>query len=565
LNVNEKRTKGSSTPRSAGPGSRFGLLLVILVIAAACITGTAHAQEEIPRLPRAELAFEDARAAFESGDFADAAESFQSITEFPLNRKTTAAFLMAAKSRYRQGDYRATLDLIETLLNRYPETSYREEAIDVQTKAEEGLRTFGRRADTLRVGIVLPMRDRDADLTQAFFTGMRLAVDEHNGIRRRYVLPPQLRTSGSDDVDVFDTADLYGDSLATADGATTIATSRDTIQVDSIRIVTEQVGQPPYIAKMYFRSVAENPESAGAAVDSLVRLDRADVIVGPLYSQFAREAGRVAEQNRVVMIAPLATDESVSEGRQFVFQANPTIPMRGRLMARFAAESLLMKSVGIIHESADETARQIASGFREEARQIGLSVPYTLNLESRRDWSRLPGAFAADSTVTDSMRAAAEAVYLPITGRDAQGKIQDAMVGLQRFGTDIRILGNSQWHDLSVKQEASKVRATYGNDFYIDTSRNGVQSFIRSYRMLTGETPDDLSVTAQRMAYTGHDVTRFLLQFIEAGRTRPSPAALRSPPRYNGLGIRIDFQPGSNVNRALYFHRYRDGQIELIN
>jgi len=538
---------------------------VILVIAVACITGTAHAQEEIPRLPRAELAFEDARAAFESGDFADAAESFQSITEFPLNRKTTAAFLMAAKSRYRQGDYRATLDLIETLLSRYPETSYREEAIDVQTKAEEGLRTFGRRADTLRVGIVLPMRDRDADLTQAFFTGMRLAVDEHNGIRRRYVLPPQLRTSGSDDVDVFDTADLYGDSLATADGATTIATSRDTIQVDSIRIVTEQVGQPPYIAKMYFRSVAENPESAGAAVDSLVRLDRADVIVGPLYSQFAREAGRVAEQNRVVMIAPLATDESVSEGRQFVFQANPTIPMRGRLMARFAAESLLMKSVGIIHESADETARQIASGFREEARQIGLSVPYTLNLESRRDWSRLPGAFAADSTVTDSMRAAAEAVYLPITGRDAQGKIQDAMVGLQRFGTDVRILGNSQWHDLSVKQEASKVRATYGNDFYIDTSRNGVQSFIRSYRMLTGETPDDLSVTAQRMAYTGHDVTRFLLQFIEAGRTRPSPDALRSPPRYNGLGIRIDFQPGSNVNRALYFHRYRDGQIELIN
>ncbi|NBC87672.1 MAG: tetratricopeptide repeat protein, partial [Bacteroidetes bacterium] len=241
---------------------------MILLVAAACIAGTAHAQEEIPRLPRAELAFEDARAAFESGDFADAAESFQSITEFPLNRKTTAAFLMAAKSRYRQGDYRATLDLIETLLNRYPETSYREEAIDVQTKAEEGLRTFGRRADTLRVGIVLPMRDRDADLTQAFFTGMRLAVDEHNGIRRRYVLPPQLRTSGSDDVNVFDTADLYGDSLATADGATTLATSRDTIQVDSIRIVTEQVGQPPYIAKMYFRSVGENPESAGVAVDS---------------------------------------------------------------------------------------------------------------------------------------------------------------------------------------------------------------------------------------------------------------------------------------------------------
>jgi ABC-type branched-subunit amino acid transport system substrate-binding protein len=546
----------------------LALCAVLLLSLTPASIPSAHAQqtgEPIPRLPRAELAFEDARAAFESGDFGRAAETFRSVTEFPLNRKTTAAFLMAAKARYRQGDYQAALDLVETLLDRYPETSYREEAIDVRVKAEEGIRTFGARADTLRVGVLLPMRDRDADLTQAFFNGVRIAVDEHNGVRRRYVLPRRLQSARDEDVSVFDTADMYGDSLATAAGATTIATPRDTVQVDSIRIVTEQVGQPPFIAKMFFRSVGEEPASAGAAVDSLVRLDRADVIIGPLYSQFAREAGRVAERNRVVMIAPLATDESVSEGRSFVFQANPTIPMRGRLMARFAAESLLMKSVGIIHESSDATARQIASGFREEARQIGLQVPYTLALSSRRDWSRLPGAFAADTTITDSMRVAAEAAYMPITGRDAQGKIQDAMVGVQRFGADIRVLGNSQWHDLSVKQEASKVRATYGNDFYIDTSRNGVQRFVRSYRMLTGDTPDDLSVTGQRLAYTGHDVTRFVLKFMEAGRGRPSPEALRTPPRYNGLGIRIDFEPGTNVNRALLFHRYRDGAIELLN
>ncbi|PEN13731.1 hypothetical protein CRI94_06550 [Longibacter salinarum] len=540
-------------------------MLMGIVLASLLVVDTARAQEAIPRLPRAELAFEDARASFEGGNFAEAAEGFRSVMEFPLNRKTTAAFVMAAKARYRQGDYRAAIELTNTLLERYPETSYRQEAIDVQTKAEEGLRTFGRRADTLRVGVVLPMRDRDADLTQAFFNGVRLAVDEHNGIRRRYVLPPHLQSTRSEDVSVFNTAEMYGDSLASASGETTIATPRDTIQVDSLQIVTEQVGQPSYIAKMYFRSVGEQPPSAGTAVDSLIRLDRVDIIIGPLYSQFAREAGRVAEENRVVMVAPLATDESVSQGRQFVFQANPTIPMRGRAMARFAAESLLMESVGIIHEASDETARQIASGFREEARQIALKTPYTLSLSSRRDWSRLPGAFAADSTVTDSMRASAEAVYMPITGRDAQGKIQDAMVGLQRFGSDARILGNSQWHDLSVKQEASKVRATYANDFYVDTSRNNVQNFIRDYRLLTGDTPDNLSVTGQRLAYTGHDVTRFLLQFLQAGRTRPSPDALRSPPRYNGLGIRIDFQTGDNVNRALFFHRYRDGQIELLN
>jgi branched-chain amino acid transport system substrate-binding protein len=545
--------------------SFIGWGMVAVLLCAVGLSHPARAQENIPRLPRAELAFEEARAAFEVGNFDRAADEFRSVTEFPLNRKTTAALLMAAKARYRQGNYQEALDLTNTLLDRYPETTYRDQAVEVRVKAQEGLRMFGGRADTLRIGIVMPMQDRSADLTQAFFNGVRLAVDEQNGVRRRYILPLELRTVQSEQVDVFDTADMYGDSLATADGRTTIATPRDTIQVDSVQIVTEQAGSPEYVAKMHFRSAGDTPASAGAAVDSLIRLDRVDLVVGPLYSENARVAGQVAEENRVVMVAPLATFESVSEGRQFVFQANPTIPTRGRLMARFAAESLLMKSVGIIHETSDASAGEFAQGFREEAQRIGLNVPYTLMLESRRDWSRLPGAFAADSTLTDSVRAQAASVYLPITGRDAQGKIQDAMVGLGRFGTGTRVLGNAQWHDLSVKKEASEVRATYSNDFYVDTGRNGVQSFIREYRLLTGDTPDDLPVTGQRLAYTGFDVTRFLLQSVEAGRTRPSPDALRSPPRYNGLGIRIDFQSGTNVNQAIYFHRYRDGAIELLN
>jgi ABC-type branched-subunit amino acid transport system substrate-binding protein len=538
-------------------------VVVLLVLAWGAVPALAQ-QEEIPRLPRAELSFEEGVAAFESGRLAQAAGSFEAVTEFPLNRKTTAAFLMAAKARYRMGQYEEAQQLLETLLRRYPETSYRAEAERLQQAVEDGLSAYGQRPDTLRIGIVLPTRDRDADLTQSLFNGVRLAVDEHNGVRRRYVLPPKLQRARVDSFEVFDTAEMFGDSLAAADGATTIVTARDTIQVDSLQIVTEQVGRPSYVAKMYFRAAGNRPESAGAAVDSLVRLDRVDVVLGPLYSSSARAAGRVAESDRVLMIAPLATDVSVAEGRRFVFQANPTIPMRGRRMARFAAENLLLKSGGIIYEKSDATARQMAEGFKDEARQIGVQVPFTLELSSRRDWSRLPEAFAADSTVTDSMRAEAEAVYLPIAGRDAQGKIQDALVGLQRFATPLRVLGNSQWHDLPVKSDASSVRATYANDFYVNTARPEVQGFIRRHRLLTGETPDALSVTGQRLAYTGYDVTRFVLQTLRPSRTRPGPEALRSAPRYDGLGIRIDFSTG-NVNRAMYLHRYLDGQLELLN
>ena len=521
-----------------------------------------QAQQTIPRNADAELVFEQGLSAFERGAYRTAYQRFQLVNDYALNRKTTAALLMGGKALYRMERYQEAIDRLQTLVQRYPNTSYRDEATAIITSAREALRTVGERPDTLRVGIALPLRDQDAALTQALFNSIRLAVEEHNGIRRRYVLPQRLRTR-IDTFNVYQTATLFSDSLARAKGRTSIVTPTDTLQLDSLQVITERVRSPEWVAKMHFRHTGAQPDEARAAIDSLIRLDQADVIIGPLYSTEARSAAQEAERSRVLMLAPLATDPSVSEGRRYVFQANPTIEMRGRLTARFAAQSLLKSQVGIIHEAQDDISTRMADGFRQEARRNGLQVPYTLQLNNRRDWSRLPEAFAADTTVTGEMRAAAEAVYMPITGRNAKGKIQDALIGLGRFYTTERVLGNSQWHDLPVPQTASEVLATYSNDFYVQTERPAVQAFIRRYRLLTGQTPDALSTTARRLAYTGYDVARFLLTALTPGRARPSPADLQQPATYEGLGMRIDFQNG-NVNEAMFFLRYRNGRTELL-
>jgi ABC-type branched-subunit amino acid transport system substrate-binding protein len=535
---------------------------ICLLVLVALLAGPAHAQQtEVPRNEDAALMFEQGLAAFEAGDYGAAYERFRLATEYDLNRNTTAALLMAGKALYRLERYREAIDVLNTLLDRYPGTSYRDAAQAVLDAAERGQAAYGQAPDTLRVGVVLPMRDQDTPLTQALFNGIRLAVDAHNGVRRRYVLPSRLRAS-VDTFNVYDTNTLFSDSLAQADGPTSIVTPQDTIQTDSLQIVTEQVRRPSWVAQMVFRRTEATPASARAAVDSLVRHDDADVIIGPLYSREARTAGARAEQARTVLVAPLATDVSVSAGRQHVFQANPTIPMRGRLMARFAAQSLLIDQVGVVFEANDDAAARMATGFREEASRIGLGVPFTLELSSAREWSRLPLAFEADSTLTPEQRAAAEAVYLPVTGRNAQGDIQDALVGLRRMSPDLRGLGNSQWHDVSFKKEASRHLATYANDFDVQTRRVAVQRFIRNYRLLTGRTPGELSATGKRLAYTGYDVAHFLLSTLSPA-ARPTPAALRRPDAYDGLGIRIDFRAG-NVNEAMFFHRYRAGRIERL-
>jgi len=540
-------------------------LVLMSLLGALLVVGPGRAQQpdEVPSHPDAELMFEQGLAAFERGDFEQAAERFRLVHDYELNRKTTAALVMEGKALLRLGRYQEAVDVLTTLLDRYSQTSYREEAERILDVARTRLEQEGQRVDTLRIGILLPMTDEHVGFSQAMFNGVRLAVDEHNGLRRRYVPPPDLQAS-ADSFGVANTAAVYGDSLAEAEGRTTVTTATDTVRVDSLQVVTEQRDRPDRVAKMYFRRLPEvRSGAARSAADSLMRVDDVDVVVGPLFSPTARAAGDIAERARVPLVAPVATAESVSEGKEYVFQANPTIPLRGRIMARFASESLLTESVSIIYEGDNDTSERMAEGFRAEAEEQGLQRPFSLRLDNPRQWSQLPEVIGNDSTITDSMVAATEAVYLPVAGSNPSGKIQDALTGIGRVNSTVRILGNSNWHDLSVKKQASAFTTTYANDFTVQTGRSEVQTFIRRYRMLAGTTPDNLSVRGRRLAYAGYDIAQFLLSTLDAAPPGPSPPDLRGAEPYEGLGLRIHFDDG-NVNRAMFFHRYRNNQLELL-
>ena len=548
------------------------LIVLVMLLAGAVSPALAQGQEPIPQNPEAERLFEQGLSAFEQGNYQRAYERFRLINEYGLTQTTTAALLMSGKALVRLGRYEEALDRLQALLEQYPKTTYRAEAEKAIRAAQQGMRRGGTPPDTLDLGVLLPMGSENVSLSQALFNGIRLAVDEHNGTRRRYVLPPGLEAP-ADSFDVYDTAQAfgdssatYGDSVATADGRITVATSTDTMRLDSLQVVTEQVKRPDWVAQMHFRTVGGGAKRARAAVDSLVEGDGADLIIGPLYSSTARAAGEAAEAAGVPLIAPLANDGSVSAGRQHVFQANPTIPLRGRIMARFASQGLLTERVAIIYEEGNSVSRRMVRGFRKEAQRRDMTVPYTLRLENPRQWSRLPSLIEEDTTLTDSVLAT-EAVYAPVAGRNATGKIQDALVGIGRVypnaSANVRILGNAQWHNLTVKKEASAFNTTYTNDFFVQGKRPAVQRFIRRYRLLTGTTPGDLAA-GKRLAYTGYDVARFLLDTLTPPfRNGVDPSTLQSASTYEGLGMRIDFQNGT-VNEAMFFQRYRNGRIELL-
>jgi ABC-type branched-subunit amino acid transport system substrate-binding protein len=306
--------------------------------------------------------------------------------------------------------------------------------------------------------------------------------------------------------------------------------------------------------RMVFREIGEDPSSAGAAIRTLAA-EGVRVVIGALFSDQARAAAQAAEGAGVVFVAPLATDESVAAGRTLAFQTNPTFDVRGRAMASMAVNGLLLRTLATISDSRPlDNSRRMAAAFEEEAATLGAEIPLAIRLDSPGDWYRLDALFPGD-TLRD-----VRGVYIPIAGEYPDRIAGAVLSSLSRMGADVRVMGDAAWHGLPIATQGARYQLTYANDYFPDTSRTTTAAFDSTYRAFAGVPPD-------RLVHSGYDVTSFVLAATAAAGLDADADvladAIRAFPAWEGIAHRIRFD-GGQVNRALFFHRFRDGRPELF-
>ena len=465
--------------------ARFWIVLVLLAMGAGT---SASAQPAVAdRVPAAEAAFQEGLEAYRDGDYAQAERLFRrAADDFGFNERTTAATLMAARAAYADADFDAAVTTATRLVSRYPDSRYAADARRLLARAAEG--GAGGAGPVFELGVVLPVGGESGYLGQALFNGVRIAVDEHNA-------------SG-----------------------------------------------PRRPVRMIFRDTGATGPGARRAVDAVVTAG-ADAVVGPLFSAEAEPAGAAAEAAGVLLLAPLATDEAVSEGRRFVFQGNPTFPARGRAMARYAAGRLGLDRLGVASVSGTLGA-DMAGAFATEARRLGARVAFEERLASPDAWQDL------DREVGAAALGGVQAVYLPVTGEEAPRYAADVLRALDAVGARApRPLGNLEWEGLSASRDrASRLGAVFTQDFFVRPG--AADAFGRRYRQLAG-------IGQDRLSLIGYDLTRFLLAQVEAGGEGALADQVRAAPLFNGVAHRFEFD-GGQVNEALFILGFRDGQAVLL-
>lgn len=477
----------AATHRFAIP-VRALVVAMLFVFVGVSTSITAASAQEILANPEAEAEFAAGLESFEAGNYDAAYQSFRKVVDsYDLNYKTTAARLMAGKALYRMGEYERSIDALKRFVETFPNSKYVASARQTLAFAEEAQDHIEEMGKVKQIGVLLPTSTDDINLTQALFNGFRIAVDQFN-------------------------------------------------DADSDRNLVRMIFSP---STGNMEQAFRDFEDAGVSA-----------VFGPLYSREAIEAAAFAESRGMVLLTPLATDEDVADGKRFVFQGNPTPTMRGRLMAKFAVESLRMTDVGVVGEYDNSLSERMTEGFQDEIERLGAELRFVKMVSGTSGWFRLVDQFESDSL------AGLDAIYLPITGGQAQTLIKTALDNIDRLNLPIKLLGNKEWYNLPSKTQPSKYSATYTNDYRVDSSNPMVEAFRSRYAELAGEQPNQL-------AFVGYDMGRFLLEQVVAGPDDRLVDRFHTAPPFTGLSVKLDFGDG-NVNQAMFYERYRNGRIELL-
>ena len=210
----------------------------------------------------------------------------------------------------------------------------------------------------------------------------------------------------------------------------------------------------------------------------------AQMIAGTTTTTPCIAVGAQANEDRVFMLTPSASSPDVTDGKDNVFQVCFTDPAQGTASAQYITEHQLATKVAIIYNNADAYSTGIYNTFVAEAANQGLEiVSETTFTDETNDFS-VQVAAAKD--------AGADLVFLPIYYTPASLILATAKsmdYAPVFFGVDgMDGILTMEGFDASLAEGVFML-----TPFSADAQDERTQSFVASYKELTGEIPNQFA------------------------------------------------------------------------
>lgn len=397
---------------------RFSVVAFIPILLTLASASRAYSlspmQDSVVYRPAVERGFQDAMKLFRDRRYAAARAGFQRIIDMPGNtQRTSAAFLMAAKSLYHEAEYRSSVALLRKFMDRFEKSEYVDDALytlgldyyqleEYKESAQMFLTVRQTSGDTVlsvragkMLGIVVSanleisqvrelLRDARMPEMKALVSLMLaekvLRTGDPRGARellRTVLTLPKTNPLVAQARSMLERLDRSGVVRIGVVLPLTFKSDQSTAgslgeeMLDGVRLAAEEYNAES-IPKVNLE-VRDTEHDAGVAARQVSELSADDqilAIIGPVFSNEAFATGGIANRRGVPIITPTATSDGIAAIGEYVFQANPDFTMRGRAMAQYATLALGAKRFAVLGAS-DTVDKMMINAFVREVKALG--------------------------------------------------------------------------------------------------------------------------------------------------------------------------------------------------
>ncbi len=287
-------------------------------------------------------------------------------------------------------------------------------------------------------------------------------------------------------------------------------------------------------------------ESATVA-KKLIARDKVIALLGEVSSGRSLEAAPIAQAAHIPMIAPAATNPTVTQKGNYIFRVCFIDPFQGTVMAKFAKDDLHAHKVAIISSVSNAYSVGLAKFFHETFVAGGGAVvieqKYT---EGDKD-------FRAQLTAVKA--AGVDAVFVPGYYTEAALIVRQA----RELGLTVPFFGGDGWvadQLLEIGGDALN-GCYYSTHFSPENTDPLVQKFVQKFRAHYGESPD-------AFAALGYDSLYVLVDAIKRAGTTEEPQlrdAIAATKDFPGVSGNTTIDHDRNASKSATIIAIKGGKL----
>jgi len=238
---------------------------------------------------------------------------------------------------------------------------------------------------------------------------------------------------------------------------------------------------------------AKAEESANIA-RKFIEQDKVVAILGPVISSNTLAAAPIAQQSKVPLLTPTATNPRVTQVGNYIFRVCFVDDFQGTVMARFAKTGLgkRVSTAAILYEKTSDYSIGLAKYFKETFTKIGGKIV------AEESFSSGDQDFSAQLTKIKGKNP--DVLYVPSYYDTAGLIIKQA----RELGINVPILGGDGFDSPQLVQLAGKENLKdcyFSGHFFAGSSAPQVKTFVANFKKRYNQVPDMLAALGYDAAY----------------------------------------------------------------